>query len=119
MKLSLPCLLLALYSSFSSANVPMSYVCGNHYVQLYTNANMELDGASLDNATTKNVGMNREVIDGLAHTQVSFIFKNKKMGVLDYREDGLTTLQLGKVIMDVPMPDEKGKIPCRIPLGDQ
>lgn len=119
MKYILPCILLAFYSSASLANVPMSYVCGNHYVQLYTNSNMALDGASLDNETTKNVGMNREVIDGLAHTQVSFIFKDKKMGVLDYREDGFTTLQLGKMIMDVPMPDEDGKIPCRIPLGDQ
>ncbi|WP_333602649.1 hypothetical protein [Atlantibacter hermannii] len=106
-----------LFSTYTFANDPMSFVCGNDYVQIYTNENMVLDSGSVNNETSYNVAMNREVKNGLAHTMIRLILKNKNFVILDYREDGYTTLQKGHMIGDIGMPLDDKVIECRRPIN--
>lgn len=108
---------LCLFASPSFAGPPMSFVCGNDYVQVYTDNDMQLVGGVINNDEASNVAMNRSVKNGLAHTEIRLILKSKDFVILDYREDGFTTLQKGHMVGDIGMPSDEKPVNCRRPLN--
>ncbi|MEH0701432.1 hypothetical protein HPO94_03230 [Citrobacter portucalensis] len=104
-------------SSSSFAGQPMSFICGNDYVQIYSDNDMKLTGGVVNNDVASNVAMNRLVKNGLAHTEIRLILPNKDFVILDYREDGIINLQKGHMVGDIGIPFDEQLIKCRRPLN--